>query len=174
MRTDTLTGTGPLVTLDPERALIGCVLQLDLAPARALLAGMRPDDLTDPATSATLALVIRLLAEDVPPAPAMVWHAAAHGGIERHHLERFGPWLVDTYRAAPPPTIGAHLKATVLEATWRRAHTAYATRLRQAATEAPADVLAEVYDDRAAIDRLAARYRAACADTTTRTHLEAA
>jgi hypothetical protein len=174
MRTDHLTGTGPLVTLDPERALIGCVLQLDTTPARGLLAGMRPDDLADPATSTTLAIVIRLLADDMPPAPAMVWHAAAHGGIERHHLERFGPWLVDTYRAAPPPTVGPHLKATVLEAAWRRAITAHATRLRQAATEAPVDVLAEVDDDRATVDRLAAHYRAARTDTITRTHLEAA
>jgi hypothetical protein len=174
MRTTNLHGTGPLVTLDPERAFLGCVLQLDLNPARALLAGMRPDDLADPATATTLAIAIRLLGEDAPPSPAMVWHHAAHGGIDRHQLEGFGPWLVDTYRAAPPPAVGPHLKATVLEAAWRRAISGQAARLRQAATEAPVDVLAEVYDDRATVDRLAARYRAALADTSTRTRLEAA
>ncbi|WP_051899198.1 hypothetical protein [Sciscionella sediminilitoris] len=163
--TPSLTGSGELVALDPARAFLGAVLCLDHGPAREVFTGMRPDDFTDPKCAATAGLIIGLLADDQPPQPALVWAAAEHN-LNPHQLERFGDWLIDTYRAAPLPATARHLKTIVLGHAWRAAIRDYATRLLQATDQSPDDVLAALYDDRDRITDYATRHTTAATPAT--------
>ncbi|NKQ54411.1 hypothetical protein HFP15_16130 [Amycolatopsis sp. K13G38] len=160
--------TATAALIDPERQLLGCLLQLPTGPARRVLAEMHANDLADPEAAHVLGLAIEVLARDQDPAPVVLYtHAVTTGQAPgRTRREALAQWLFDTYRDAPPAALAEHLKAAVLEAAWRRALTAHADRLRQAADTAPTDLLRELADDTGAIDDLWRRYRAAAEPTT--------
>lgn len=159
------------VILDPERQFLGCVMQLDAAPARRLLTGMQAADLDDPIASDVLQLAIELVAADQAPTPLALldglWETTDTrpwtGGPRR--LQTVGSWLADTYHHAPhaPATTGAWLKTVVLKAACRRAVRAHGLRLVQAVDDEWATTsLYAVADDTARIDDLWSRYRTAC------------
>ena len=154
---------------DPERQFVGCLLSLPHDPARAVLHGMRADDLADPAAAHALQLVIEVVASGTDPHPTVLYaHATTTGHAPgEHRRHRLARWLADTYRDAPPPALAGHLKATVLETAWRRAITTHATRLLHAVDTSPTDVLAELVDDREPVDQLWTRYQHTLARPTT-------
>ncbi|HVV10557.1 hypothetical protein [Amycolatopsis sp.] len=154
--TDTLT--------DPERGLLGCLMQLPATAARPVLTGMRADDLAGPVAAPVLQLVIELVADDVAPAPVAVYaHAVSTGrapGEQRR--EWLSGWLIDAYRDAPPAALAGHLKTVVLEAAWRRALYAHTVRIGQALDSTDPHVLRELADDgMTAAENVWRRYRAA-------------
>lgn len=163
----------PPAELDPERVFLGCVMVLPAGQARTLLSGMRATDFGQPVAALVAQLAIELLAAGIPASPvALLSHAETSGrvtALRDRSAEYFGTgsdqrytrlahWLLDTHAVTTWPGLGHHLKAAVLEAAWRRALTAYATRLRQAAEQSPADVLAELAADTTDADDLHDRY----------------
>ncbi|MFI6029465.1 hypothetical protein [Amycolatopsis magusensis] len=153
-------------TMDPGRQFIGCLLQAPLHIARRALAGMNSSDADDQMTSFVLQLVIELVADDVPPAPAAVCeHARSTGraGSETRQT-RLRTWVFDTFQAAVVPQMAWYFKTILLEKAWRRAVAEHATRLSQAARSSPVDVLAGLLDN-PHLAMLYQRYRAA-ADTS--------
>lgn len=159
------------VILDAERQFLGCVMQLDAAPARRLLAGMQAADLGEPIASDVLQLAIELVAADQAPTPLAlldgVWETTDTrpwtGGPRR--LQTVGSWLADTYHHAPhaPAESGTWLKTVVLKAAWRRAVRAHGVRLVQAVDDEWATTsLYEVADDTTRADDLWSRYLTAC------------
>jgi hypothetical protein len=152
----TTTASADRAILDPERQFLGCLMQLPLAPARRLLAGMRADDLADPSAALVLQLAIELLADDQPPAPvALYTHALATGrAVGEHRRSLLSGWIIDTYRAATAPVIADHLKTVVLHAAWRRAVAAHARRVLQAVVQSPTEVLRDLADDTTTADEL--------------------
>lgn len=152
--------------LDAETAFLGCLLRLPHADARAVLAGMEPGDCGNPAAAHTLALVIGVVAEGHDPHPTVVFaHAQTTGAVTGEHAtQRLAHWLIEAYETAPAPAAAEHLKTVVLEHAWRRTVAEHATRLAQAAQEAPVQVLADLADTTTPAEAYD-RYRAACGDT---------
>jgi len=159
------------VILDPERQLLGCVMQLDTDPARQLLAGMQAADLGEPIASNVLQLAIELLAVDHAPTPLALLDAMWETTDTRpwtggpHRLQIVGLWIADTYHHAPhaPAASGTWLKTVVLKAAWRRAVRLHGLRLVQGVDEEWVTTsLYEVTDDTTRIDDLWSRYRTAC------------
>ncbi|MTD58757.1 hypothetical protein [Amycolatopsis pithecellobii] len=149
---------------DPERAFLGCLLQLPATAARRVLAGMRADDLASAAAAPVLQLVIELVAAGTDPAPVAVYaHAVATGrAAGQARREWLSGWIIDAYRDAPPPALTNHLKAVVLEAAWRRALFAHARRIEQSLDTTDPAVLRELADDgMAAAAELWSRYQSA-------------
>lgn len=171
---DTATPTALTPGLDPEQAFLGCVMALPTAPARRLLAGIRADDFGTALAPLVAQLAIEVVASGHPPAPVAVYTHAAHTGraTTEAELHRLGDYLQRAYLGDAWPGLGEWLKAAVLEAAWRRALTAHAARLAQAAAESPPEVLAALADDTARADELHARYLAARTDRPD--HLEVA
>jgi hypothetical protein len=147
---------------DPERAFLGCLMQLPVTAARRLLAGMRADDFAGGMAAHVLQLAIEVVAAEQTPAPVTLYaHAIATGHASgEKRREWLSSWLIDTYRDAPPPALAGHLKAVLLEAAWRRALLAHARRITQAVETSPTEVLFELTDDTAAVDELWTRYQA--------------
>lgn len=157
--------------IDPERQFLGCVMQLDVNPARKLLAGMRATDLADPIASDLLQLAIELLALDHAPTPIALLDGVRETTDTRpraggtHALRTFGYWLAETCHHAPPAPAahGAWLKTVVLKAAWRRTVRAHGLLLVQAVDdEWSTTSLHEAADDTTRVDDLWSRYRAAC------------
>lgn len=112
-------------TLEPDRAFVGCLMQLPPAAARGLLAGVRPDDAHSTITQRVLFLVIRLAAREIKPDPVVLLTEARNQGwlTTRHRHEQFATWLIDTFRAAPAPQAGQVVKRDMLEHALRWAIT---------------------------------------------------
>jgi hypothetical protein len=148
---------------DPERAFLGCLMQLPATAARRLLAGMRADDMAGAVTAPVLRLAIELTAADTAPAPVALYaHALTTGRAPgQQRREWLSGWLIDAYRDAPPTALADHLKAAVLEAAWRRALVAHAQRVQDAAETADVGALRELADDTNRVDELWQRYHAA-------------
>ncbi|MFK0243539.1 hypothetical protein ACIQUM_02490 [Amycolatopsis azurea] len=144
---------------DPERQFLGCLMWLSADQARRLLTGMRADDLADPMATFVLQLAIELVADGHPPAPvALFVHAVRTGrATGEHRQHRLGGWLRETYSDVTPALAG-WLKTVVLENAWRRALTAHAQRLIQAAESSPAEIVRDLADDTTA-EELWTRYR---------------
>ncbi|HKS48777.1 MAG TPA: hypothetical protein VJT49_27445 [Amycolatopsis sp.] len=164
--------------LNTERQFLGCLMRLPTDPARRVLAGMRPTDLANPTAAFVLHLAIRALADNVPPAPAVLFEHA-HEIAERPRtarLQQVGLWIVDTYQQAPlaPEQHTLYLKAAVLKAAWRRAVAEHAQRLLQAAAESSTDELRELTDDTSTADELWSRYQAARNHNSVSARLEVA
>ncbi|HZD14966.1 MAG TPA: hypothetical protein VE196_07530, partial [Pseudonocardiaceae bacterium] len=122
-------------------------------------------------------LAAAVLATGRPAGPVAVFdHAREHldttartvhtGGAER--LARLGVWLLDTYRDTPhtSPEHAEWLKTVVLKQAWRRAVTAHATRVLQAAEQCSTTELRRIHTDTAHTEHLWHRYHTA---THTRT-----
>ena len=143
--------------LDPERQFLGCVMQLALAAARRLLAGMRSDDFDSPIAAHVLQLAIEVTATDRPPTPVVLMdHARETAAMPRrsggaNRLRALGLWLVDTYSDGPilpPAYYGAWLKSLVLKNAYRRAVREHALRLAQAVEQdAATERLRDLLDD---------------------------
>ncbi len=165
------------ITTDTERQFVGTLLWLPQHQARAVLAGMRADDLASAMPAEVLQLVIELVAAGHDPAPVAVFSHAVITGRAPGEARRgwLGTWLAETYGAcqASTPAHARFLKAVVLETAWRRAVAEHATRLAQAVEHSPTELLRELADDTSRIDALWARYRAALSENGT-DHLEVA
>lgn len=162
--------------LDAERAFLSCVLAAPRPDAAQLLAGMRADDFTTPIARLVAQLAIELTADNVPPTPsAILAHAATtgrvpalrdrsaeyFGGGSDQRYTRLAHWLLEAFALPTWPGLGYYLKTSVIEHAWRRAITEHATRLTQAATHSPIDVLAALLDDTDRITDLQRRHHAA-------------
>lgn len=152
-----------LATLEVERAFLGAILCLHTAEhGAALLTDLHPHDLAGGTTAATLELARTLVFDQgQPPAPVLVY-TLAEQRLAAHQLDGYGEWLLDTYRGAPPPATGWHLRALLLEHAWRRTLRDYAETLLTNLDRAEPGELAEL-DTRARtpVEQAAARYRAA-------------
>ncbi|MFI5585213.1 hypothetical protein ACIA5G_09290 [Amycolatopsis sp. NPDC051758] len=170
--------------LDPERQFLGCVMQVRIAAARRLLAGMRADDFGSPVAAYVLQLVIELVAADQSPTPmAVIDHAREKTPAElrsgqANRLHHVGLWIVETYSDGPilpPAYYGTWLKALVVKDAYRRAVREHAVRLVQAIdSDSATDVLRRRLDDTERLDDLWRRYCEAGGDDEPTTRLEVA
>jgi hypothetical protein len=148
--------------LDPERQFLGCLLQLTQHAAKALLTDIIPDDLDTPLARFILELITDVVTTGRDPAPGLVLgHAVTAGRVSGDLHARLSHELITLYQAAPIPLTGKHYKALVLDGAWRRALRTYSIRLQQAAESSSTDMAISLYADRAEVDAIYARYRAA-------------
>ena len=159
----------PAVLLDPQRQFLGCLIQQPAQPARRLLAGLEPDDFTDPMCGWALQLAAQVCAAGQDPTPMALLDLAQEtittaprsGGADR--LARLGLWLVEIYHDSTHHSAqhGAWLKTLVLKHAWRRAVTDHATRVLQAAGQGATSQLRRIHTDTQRVDQLWRRYQAA-------------
>ncbi|WP_275293195.1 hypothetical protein [Amycolatopsis sp. La24] len=148
---------------DPENQFLGSVLWSDLPGARALMAGMRPDDFARPMAAHVAHLAMQVMADNQAPGPALLFDQAVRTGQAsgEHRATWLSRELADLYGNAAGAVHGPRFKAAVLEHAYRRAAARYARRLLQAADQADPAGIAARLDERGELDALAARYRAA-------------
>jgi hypothetical protein len=159
--------TSDHAVMDPERQFLGCILSLPARPAALLLDGLGPDDFTDPLAALVAELAIQITAAGRAADPLAVYDAAAdhlpagprQGRAER--LRRLSTWLADTYAATVLPDTGhaAWLKGLLCKATWRRAVTAHATRVLQAAEHCTTSEVHRISTSTFYLEVLWARYQ---------------
>lgn len=136
-----------------EAALLGCLLTLPAAPARALLARLAETDWVVPAHRTVAAAAAACLAAGVPADPVTVLGQLRRTGTEPS-VERppatgpgdVGLLLLDLVRAAPCPASATHYAQVVLEHAYRARLQTAAVRLLQAAPTAPLDGLTALLD----------------------------
>lgn len=164
----------PPVLLDPERALIGCLMRMPVPDAAELLGWVQPEDLTDPAAGAVLGWIRTLVATQRAPEPLAVFEYAREHGDNgppsgwAGRLARIGRWVLDTYHDAPPPDPGhgRWLAGLVLKAAWRQAVAEHAVRVGQAVEQYPARDLRRIATDTHRAEDLWRRYQTIAGDPT--------
>jgi replicative DNA helicase len=132
-------------SFDAERALIGCLLHLDAAHARPVVALVRPDDLADPALAEILAAIRALVAVNVAPEPSAVLSLLRRDG--RATGQRYAAvarLLADLYACTAVPASAGWYAACVLEEAARRRAAEAGTRVAQAAERVPIADLPEL------------------------------
>ncbi|GAA3554453.1 hypothetical protein GCM10022222_42610 [Amycolatopsis ultiminotia] len=148
---------------EAENQFLGSVLWSDLAGARTLMAGMRPDDFARPMAAHIARLAMQVMAQGQAPGPALLFDQATQTGQARgeHRITWLTRELADLYGHAAGAVFGPRFKTSVLDAAYRRAATRYAHRLAEAAATGDAAAIAARLDERGDLDALAERYRAA-------------
>jgi replicative DNA helicase len=131
-----------------EAAILGAAMRYPAAAAD-VLGDLAADDLTDPAHRAVLDAVRQLLADDVPPDPALVIAQLHRTGHVRAPTDRpwrtvvFHLWAVTT---ATFPAAAPHYRRALLEARLRRDADVFAHQLHAAAARDPVDALWHALD----------------------------
>ena len=133
-------------TTDPERALIGAVLNLPADAAVQVLDLINDDDLGDPRLQVVARIARQLAEAGVSPDPPVVFaHARASGTVTRADaIREFSLLLVDLFAEVPTPASARWYAAATLEEALRRRVAEAGARLAQAAQGDSVDSLVEL------------------------------
>jgi replicative DNA helicase len=140
-----LDSSGLAGVLDPERALLACLLHLDAVRAAEVAALVRPDDLASPALAELLAAVTALAHLGIDPEPTAVLALLRHDGQANGTRTRaVALVLADLYAGAAVPVSARFYAAAVLEEATRRRAREAGERVAQAAELVPIAGLPEL------------------------------
>ncbi len=152
--------TALATALDPEAAVVGCLLRMPAAAAAEVVEQLRPADFADSQHHMVLEAVRTLASSGTDPQPALVDQELRRSGASRRFRDgrATGLAVFDLHAAAPAPAMVGHYLRQLQDASLRRAAVATGTRLVQLAEDERRDVddlliaasqgLAELLDER--------------------------
>ncbi len=136
--------------VEAEAAVLGAVLRLPAAAARAVVDMLEVEDFADPRHRAVLVAAQSLLGTDVPADAVTVLGELRRTGVEKCFTadRSAGVYLLDLDDAAPAPASAGHYGRIVVEHRARRRIAEAGQRLCQAAgTSALADLHALLWTE---------------------------